>query len=73
LGVFPASACEQGDYFWRNPAGELIASGNFSSGSGTRVTITCAADGDSMSCDPSTCPSEIPLFGNRDCSVGACP
>jgi len=73
LGVASQSACEQGDYFWRNPAGELIAIGNFSNGSGRRVNITCAANGDSMSCEPATCPTELPLFGNPECAPGDCP
>jgi len=70
--VVPAQACENGQYAWRNAAGETVATGSFSSGMGTRFTIECAAGGARASCGPTDCPQRVQLFGNDDCEPGDC-
>jgi hypothetical protein len=74
--VFPGSACENGNEVWRNAAGETVATGTFSYGIGPHVSIVCTVSGETMSCDPNTCPSPsggIQTIGNTDCTPGDCP
>jgi hypothetical protein len=68
--VFPQHACEDGNYTWRTPAGQVVATGTFEYGAGTYIRIQCEATGEMTMCDPSNCPVNFP-FGN--CASGLCP
>jgi hypothetical protein len=64
------TACEFGEYTFRNAAGATVATGEFSSGMGTRIWLDCA-EGESVSCAPPNCPMGD-FFAFDGCEPGDC-